>query len=95
MQIDRYTRLVLTLIAAALILVAARPLLGPSNARASNSEPTCGSDAQHPCFVVGLGPEGTVPIANSHAYPLKVLIANTHSIPVVLSGPPVPLAPRH
>ena len=99
MQTDRYTRLVLTLIAAALILIAARPLLGPSNARAANSEPTCGSDAQHPCFVVGLGPEGTVPIANSHAYPLKVLIANTvqHSIPVVFSGAtvPVPLAPRH
>jgi hypothetical protein len=97
MPTDRYTRFVLTLIAAALILIAARPLLVPSNARASNSEPTCGSDAQHPCFMVGLGPEGTVPIANSHAYPLKVLIANTvqHSIPVVVSNAPVQLAPRH
>jgi hypothetical protein len=45
MPTDRYTRFVLTLIAAALILIAARPLLVPSNARASNSEPTCGSDA--------------------------------------------------
>ncbi|HVB80456.1 MAG TPA: hypothetical protein VNE82_11005 [Candidatus Binataceae bacterium] len=97
MPTDRYTRFVLTLIAAALILIAARPLLAPSNARAANSEPACGSDAQHPCFIVGLGPERTVPIANSHAYPLKVLIANTaqHSIPVVVLNPPGPLAPRH
>ncbi len=97
MPADRYTRFVLTLIAAALILIAARPFITPRSARAADSEPACGSDAQHPCFVVGLGPDGTVPIANSHAYPLKVLIANTvhSSIPVIVSNTPVPLAPRH
>jgi hypothetical protein len=96
MPADRYTRFILTLIAAALILIAARPFVTPRRARAANSEPACGSDAQHPCFIVGLGPEGTVPIANSHAYPLKVLIANSahQSVPVVVTNPPVPLAPR-
>lgn len=96
MPTDRYTRFVLTLIAAALIVIAARPLAAPPSARAANSEPACGADAQHPCFVVGLGPEGTVPIANSHNYPLKVLIANTvhNSIPVIVSNAPVPVAPR-
>jgi hypothetical protein len=97
MPTDRYTRFVLTLIAAALILIAARPFVTAPRAQAANSEPACGVDAQHPCFIVGLGPDGTVPIANSHAYPLKVLIANTvhSSIPVIVSNPPVPLAPRH
>lgn len=96
MPADRYTKLVLTLIAAALILIAARPFMTPLSARAADSEPACGADAQHPCFIVGLGPDGTVPIANSHAYPLKVLIANTvhNSIPVLVSNPPMPLAPR-
>ncbi len=96
MPADRYARFVLTLIAAALILIAARPFVTPPSARAANAEPACGADAQHPCFIVGLGPDGTVPIANSHAYPLKVLIANSihHSVPVIVSNPPVPLAPR-
>lgn len=96
MPADRYTRFVLTLIAAALIFIATRPLIAPPSARAANSEPACGEDAQRPCYVVGLGPEGTVPIANSHAYPLKVLVANGvhNSIPVIVSNSPVPLVPR-
>ncbi|HZO81879.1 MAG TPA: hypothetical protein VFB33_09295 [Candidatus Binataceae bacterium] len=96
MPTDRYTRFVLTLIAAALIVIAARPLVTAPSVQAANAEPACGADAQHPCFIVGLGPEGTVPIANSHSYPLKVLIANSvhNSIPVVVSNPPLPLAPR-
>jgi|HubBroStandDraft_6_1064221.scaffolds.fasta_scaffold1051840_1 hypothetical protein len=75
MQIDRYTKFILTLIAVALIVIAARPSYGPATANAQMGQ-GCGSNSQHPCFVEGWGPGGTIPVANSHDLPLKVLVTN-------------------
>jgi len=92
--IDRYTKFILTLIALALIVIAARSFSVPAPAGAADLGQGCGHDSQHPCYVAGWGPGGTVPVANSHDLPLKVLVTNTpsYALPVIVSNPPVPLA---
>ncbi len=49
MQIDRYSRFVLTVIAAALSVIATRQLLGPADAQG----PSCG-EIRAPCAVVNV-----------------------------------------
>jgi len=74
--IDRYTRFILTLIALALLVIASRSFAVPASARAADLGQGCGYDSHHPCYVAGWGPGGTVPVANSHDLPLKVLVTN-------------------
>jgi len=82
--IDRYTKVVLTLIALALMVIACRSVFISTSATAQNIGETCGFDPQHPCYIAGWGPGGTVPIANSEDLPIKVLVTNgaPRSIPV-------------
>jgi hypothetical protein len=47
-MVDRYTKVVLTVIAAALVMLAMRPWREPQPARAQGSE--CGN-SRNPCFV--------------------------------------------
>ena len=92
--IDRYTKFILTLIAAALIVIAARSFFVYTPAGAADLGQDCGYDSEHPCYVAGWGPGGTIPVANSGDLPLKVLVANVpqSSIPVIIANPPVPFA---
>jgi hypothetical protein len=94
MSVDRYTKFVLTIIAISLALIALRPLLSPTPAAAGMNG--CGHDQQHPCYIAGWGPEGTIPIANSGHYPLKVLIGNpgARPVPVVIVNGPIPMSPQ-
>ena len=80
--IDRYTKFVLTLIALALIVIAIRPFSAPVSAGAAEMGQGCGYNSQHPCFVEGWGPGGTIPIANTHDLPLKVLVTNTPDVAI-------------
>ncbi len=89
--IDRYTKFILTLIALALIVIATRPLLVPGPAGAADIGQGCGADPQHPCYVEGWGPGGTIPVANNNL-PLRVLVVNSpaQSVPMIVNNPPVP-----
>ena len=89
MSNDRYLKLILTVIAIVLSVIAFRPFFAPTTAGAAGFE-GCGQDSAHPCYVAGWGPEGTVPVANSGRFPLKVLIANP-AVPVLVANGPVPL----
>src|SRR5271170_6181844 len=92
--IDRYTKFILTLIALALTVIASRSFAVSAPAGAADLGQSCGYDSRHPCYVAGWGPGGTIPVANSHDLPLKVLVTNapTHAVPVIVSNAPVPLA---
>lgn len=74
MPSDRYMRIILTVIAFSLSVIALRPSFSPAVAGAQNS--ACGLDMHHPCYIAGWGPEGTVPIANTGHLPLKVVVVN-------------------
>ena len=84
--IDRFTKFILTLIAVALIAIAARSFSVVGSSSAAEVGQACGYDPQHPCYVEGWGPGGTIPVANSHDLPLKVLVVNapTNAVPVVV-----------
>jgi hypothetical protein len=86
MSNDRYVKLILTVIAISLTVIALRPCFAPTVAGAAGFE-GCGQDAVHPCYVAGWGPEGTIPVANSGRFPLKVLVANPAVSVVVANGP--------
>lgn len=86
---DRYMKFILTVIAISLTVIALRPFFAPAVAGAAGFE-GCGLDASNPCYVAGWGPEGTLPVANSGRFPLKVLIGNP-VVPVVVANPPVPM----
>jgi hypothetical protein len=73
MRTDPYTKLMLTIIALSLTVIAMRPFFSPGLASAQMN--SCGLDAHHPCYIAGW-PEGTVPIANSVHFPLKVIVGN-------------------
>jgi len=75
---------------AGLTVIALRPLFAPSLASAQMNG--CGLDVQHPCYVAGWGPQGTVPVANSGQFPLKVLVRNPEEspMPVVVVNRPMP-----
>jgi hypothetical protein len=90
---DRYTKIMLTIIALALIVIASRSFAVPA-AGAGDLGQGCGYDSRHPCYVAGWGPNGTIPVANSHDLPLKVLVTNppVHAVPVVVSNAAIPLA---
>ena len=92
MSADRYTRIMLTIIAMSLTIIALRPFFSPVLAGARTNG--CGLDAHHPCYVSGWGPEGTIPIANSVHSPLKVLVANpaANAVPVILVNPSIALS---
>jgi hypothetical protein len=87
---DRYTKIILTVIALSLTVVALRPLFSPSLASAQANG--CGFNASHPCYVARWGPDRTVPIANSGHFPLKVLVGNptANPMPVIVVNPPMP-----
>jgi len=78
--IDRFTKFVLTLITVALMVIAYRSVFIGASANAQELGQTCGFDPQHPCYVAGWGPAGTVPITNSEDLPIKVLVTNHLSI---------------
>ena len=84
--IDRFTKFVPTLIAVALMVIAYRSVFIGASANAQDLGQTCGFDPQHPCYVAGWGPGGTVPITNSEDLPIKVLVTNppVHSVPVIV-----------
>lgn len=90
MPADRYTRFTLTIISLSLSIIALRPLLSPDTAGAQVNG--CGADPHHPCYIAGWGPDGTVPIANSGRFPLKVLVGNAsgNPMPVMVVNPPMP-----
>jgi hypothetical protein len=92
MHTDRYTKFILTIIAFSLMVVALRPFFSLSVAGAQMN--ACGLDAHHPCYIAGWGPEGTVPIANSRHFPLKVLVGNQagNAMPVIVVNPPTPFS---
>lgn len=94
MPIDRYTKFILTLIAVSLLVLALRPIFGPTAAGADMNG--CGHDPRNPCYVAGWGPQGTIPIANSGHFPLKILIGNPlgNPVPVIVVNPPTPLSHR-
>jgi hypothetical protein len=91
MPTDRYTKIILTVIAISLTVIALRPFLSPDSAHADMKG--CGLDASHPCYVAGWGPEGTVPIFNSAHLPLRVLVGNStpNPMPVIVVNPPTPM----
>ena len=91
MLTDRYTKIILTIIAISLTAIALRPLLSPYSACAEMKG--CGLDASHPCYVAGWGPEGTVPVYNSAHLPMKVLVGNSPPtpMPVIVVNPPTPM----
>jgi len=88
MPTDRYMKFILTVIAISLAVIALRPILSPAVAGADMTG--CGHDSAHPCYVAGWGPEGTVPIANSGRFPLKVVVGNPapKPVPVIVVNPP-------
>jgi len=90
MPTDRYTSFILTVIAVSLSVIALCPLLAPDKAGAQVSG--CGTDPHHPCYIAGWGPDGTVPIANSGRFPLKVLVGNpsANPMPVMVVNSPMP-----
>ena len=92
MPTDRYTKLILTIIAISLTVIALRPLFSPSPAGAQVSS-GCGTDPQTPCYVAGWGPDGTIPIANMGRFPLKVVVKNpaSHPVRVIVVNPPMPM----
>ena len=92
MATDRYTRIILTVIAFSLSVIALRSLFSPAAAGAQIG--ACGLDEHHPCYIAGWGPEGTVPIANMGHFPLKVWVTNPsgNPMPVFAVNPPMPLA---
>ena len=95
MATDRYTRIILTVIAFSLSVIALRPFIAPGAAGAQIS--ACGLDEHHPCYIAGWGPEGTVPIVNAGHFPLEVLVTNpsANPMPVSVVNPPMPLAHHH
>lgn len=94
MPTDRYNRFILTIIAISLSVIALRPWLSPDMAGAQLSG--CGTGPHHPCYIAGWGPDGTVPIANSGHFPLKVLVGNpaANPMPVMVINPPTPFRQR-
>jgi hypothetical protein len=90
MPTDRYTKFILTVIAISLAVIALRLILAPTAAGAELTG--CGLDSAHPCYVAGWGPEGTLPVANSGRFPLKVIVGNPapNPVPVVVVNPPTP-----
>jgi hypothetical protein len=84
--IDRFTKFILTLIALALIAIAARSFSVAAPAGAAELGQTCGYDLEHPCYIAGWGPGGTIPVANSYDLPLKVLVTSAVPVTVVPSG---------
>lgn len=94
MRIDPYTKFILTIIAISLTVIALRPFFSPGLAHAQMNG--CGLDPHHPCYIAGWGPDGTVPIANSHHFPLKVLVGNPPAdpMPVMMVNPPTPMHRR-
>jgi hypothetical protein len=93
MATDRYTKIILTVIALSLSVIALRPFFSPGAAEAQMNN--CGLEPHHPCYIAGWGPEGTVPIANDAHFPLKVLVGNAarEPMPVMVVNPPTPF--RH
>jgi len=91
---DRYTKFILTPIALALTVIASRSFAVSAPVGAADLGQGCGYDSRHPCYVAGWGPSGTIPVANSHDLPLKVLVTNApvHAVPVIVSNAPIPLA---
>jgi hypothetical protein len=92
MATDRYTKFILTVIAISLSVIALRPFFAPVSAGAADMD-RCGHDPATPCYVAGWGPEGTIPIANSGRFPLKVIVANQlpSPLPVIVVNPPTPM----
>jgi hypothetical protein len=90
MRIDRYTRFILTIIAISLTVIALHPFLSPGVADAQLNG--YGVDPHHPCYIAGWGPDGTVPIANSGRFPVKILVGNpsANPMPVMVVNPPMP-----
>jgi hypothetical protein len=90
MPVDRYTKIILTVIAISLAVIALRPIFSATVAGADITG--CGHDSAHPCYVAGWGPEGTLPVANSGRFPLKVMIGNPapNPVPVIVVNPPTP-----
>jgi len=86
--VDRFTKFLLTLIAVALLVIAFRSVSVGVFARAENLGQTCRLDPEHPCYVAGWGPSGTVPIANSQDLPIKVLVTNAPVRPVPVAVVP-------
>ena len=86
MSTDRYIKLILTVNAISLSVIAFRPFFAPTVAGAAGFE-GCGLDSAHPCYVAGWGPEGTIPVANSGRFPLKVVIGNPAVPVMVVNGP--------
>jgi len=89
MPVDRYTKFILTIIALALIAIAVRSYSGRVSVGAEEMGAGCGYDLQHPCFVQGWGPGGTMPVANTRDLRLKVLVTNgsESAVPVIMRGP--------
>ena len=96
MPTDRYTKFILTIIAIGLFLVAGGGIFSPGVAVHAQTS-GCGEEPNHPCYVAGWGPGGTVPIANTGRTPLKVILlgnAAPNPIPVIVVNPPRPLGGR-
>ena len=60
MPTDRYTKVMLTIIAISLTAIALSPLFSLSPAGPQMTG--CELDPQSPCYIAGWGPQGTVPI---------------------------------
>ena len=79
MQIDRYTKAILTVIAAALTVIAVRGFTPPASAMGSG----CGLNPREPCYVesgltafyVTLDPESSVKIKSDPLSPVYVRTA--------------------
>jgi hypothetical protein len=94
MPTDRYTKFIFTLIAISLTVIALRPYFSPTSAGRGYERlrPQCAIHA----MLLGGGPDGTVPIANSGHLPIKVLVGNpsANPVPVIVVNPPTPLFHR-
>jgi hypothetical protein len=91
MPTDRFTWLMIDLIAISLSVIALRPFLSPVVAGAQVNG--CSDDPYYPCYIAGWGPDGTVPIANSGRFRLKVLVGNPSANPTraMVVNPPLAL----